>query len=289
MVMKLGNESVKFSVSMCVYGGDDPTRFDIAMESIVEQTLRPAEIILVVDGPVPAETDAVIEKNRRISKECGIRFCVYRFRRNKGHGTARRLSFDKCTHDHIALMDADDISVPDRFEKQIGYLKAHPDISVLGGQITEFIDQRDGRDTSRKAGCRIVPETDAAVSAYMKKRCPMNQVTVMFSKDAVRKVGGYIDWYCEEDYYLWIRLALAGYRFANLNTNLVNVRVGEEMYQRRGGIRYFKSEEKLQRFMYSRRMISLSRYMINVGERLIIQVLMPNRIRGWVFRKLARQ
>ncbi|MBR3419163.1 MAG: glycosyltransferase [Oscillospiraceae bacterium] len=287
--MKLNGETINFSVSMCVYGGDDPICFDIALESIVNQTLKPAEIVLVVDGAVPGEIDSVIEKYERICNERGIRFCVYRLRQNKGHGTARRVSFGMCTHEWIALMDADDISVPDRFEKQIGYLNAHPDISVIGGNITEFLNQPDGRDISRKAGSRIVPETDAAIKSYMKTRCPMNQVTVMFSKHAVRTAGGYIDWYCEEDYYLWIRLALAGFEFANLNTNLVNVRVGEEMYQRRGGIRYFRSEEKLQRFMYGKRMIGFSRYMINVGKRLIVQVLMPNRIRGWVFRKFARQ
>ena len=113
-------------------------------------------------------------------------------------------------------------------------------------------------------------------------------MTVMFKKESVVDVGGYLDWYCDEDYYLWIRLALAGYKFANINEILVNVRVGEEMYSRRGGIKYFKSEAKLQKFMLSKKMITLPRYLINVTERLIIQVLMPNKLRGFVFRKFAR-
>ena len=116
----------------------------------------------------------------------------------------------------------------------------------------------------------------------------MNQVTVMFKKTDVNNVGGYIDWYCEEDYYLWLRLALEGYKFANINEILVNVRVGKEMYSRRGGIKYFKSEAKLQKFMLSKKMITLPRYLINVTERLIIQVLMPNKLRGFIFRKFAR-
>ena len=116
----------------------------------------------------------------------------------------------------------------------------------------------------------------------------MNQMTVMFRKNAVSSVGGYKDWLCNEDYYLWIRLALAGYKFSNLQENLVNVRVGEEMYQRRGGIRYFKSEAKLQKYMYKHKMISFIRYFINVSERLIVQVIMPNKLRGWIFQKFAR-
>lgn len=111
---------------------------------------------------------------------------------------------------------------------------------------------------------------------------------LMFKKEDVISVGGYIDWYCEEDYYLWIRLALAGYKFGNVSENLVNVRVGKEMYGRRGGVKYFCSEAKLQSFMLKNKMIRFPRYVINVLERLILQVLMPNKLRGFVFQKIAR-
>ncbi len=158
----------------------------------------------------------------------------------------------------------------------------------MGGYITEFITSADLGDISKRAGSRIVPETDEDIKLYMKKRCPMNQVTVMFKKEDVAEVGGYIDWYCEEDYYLWIRLERAGKHFANIPENLVNVRVGEEMYQRRGGIKYFKSEAGIQRLMLKEKMIGFPQFIVNVGERLIVQVLMPNKLRGWVFQKFAR-
>ena len=180
-------------------------------------------------------------------------------------------------------MDADDISVPERFEKQLTVFENDKKLSVVGGNISEFID-----NTENTVGSRIVPKKDAEIKEYIKKRCPMNQVTVMFKKTDVNNVGGYIDWYCEEDYYLWLRLALAGYKFANINEILVNVRVGKEMYNRRGGIKYFKSEANLQRYMLRKKMITFPRYLINVTERLIIQVLMPNKLRGFVFQKFAR-
>ncbi len=88
----------------------------------------------------------------------------------------------------------------------------------------------------------------------------MNLVTVMLKKESVEKVGGYIDWYCEEDYYLWVRMVEAGMVFANLPDKLVNVRVGEEMCQRRGGKRYFDSEARLQKYMYKHGLISFTRY-----------------------------
>lgn len=280
--------SNEFSVSMCVYGGDNAAHFDAALSSIIEQTLKPTEIVLTVDGPVPESIEAVINKYQQ-TMNGSIAFKVIRLEKNVGHGEARRVCFDNCSCDLIALMDADDLSVPDRFQKQIQYFAEHPGVSVVGGYITEFITAVDPTDITQKAGSRIVPETDEDIKQYMKKRCPMNQVTVMFMKDDVAEVGGYIDWYCEEDYYLWIRLALAGKQFGNIPENLVNVRVGEEMYQRRGGWRYFKSEARLQKLMLDKKIISCGRFLINLGERLVLQVLMPNKIRGLLFQIVARK
>lgn len=270
---------LKFSVSMCVYGKDNPEWFKVAVDSILNQTVVPHEVVLVVDGPVPEDLDSLIEEYAKIES-----FRVIRLEKNMGHGEARRIGLDACSYELVALMDADDISVPNRFEKQLGVFAKDESLAIVGGNITEFI----GVPENVVAG-RIVPAIDEEIKAYMKKRCPMNQVTVMFRKDLVDSVGGYIDWYCEEDYYLWIRLALAGMRFANLQDNLVNVRIGADMYHRRGGMKYFKSEEKLQRYMLSHKVIGFGTYLSNVGQRLILQVLLPNKIRGWVFQNLARK
>ena len=279
---------MNFSVSICVYGKDSPEHFDVALESIVDQTLAPTEIVLTVDGPIPEAMEKIIAKYRERLENSRIGFKIIRLEKNMGHGEARRVCFENCSCQLIALMDADDLSVPDRFEKQIKYCLDNPEVSAVGGNITEFISADDPRDTSRKAGSRKVPEDDAGVKRFMRKRCPMNQMTVMFRKDDVAEVGGYVDWYCDEDYYLWIRLALAGKRFGNIPSDLVNVRVGTEMYRRRGGLKYFMSEYKLQKLMLAKGITGWFRFFINVAERFILQVLMPNRIRGWLFQKLAR-
>lgn len=277
-----------FSVSMCVYGKDNPTHFSAAIDSVVNQTVRPKEIVLTVDGPIPDKIKTIINKYQNSLSGTDIDFKVIWLNENKGHGEARRICFDNCSYDLIALMDADDLSVPTRFEKQISYLTTHSDISVVGGNIVEFITLADPTDITKTAGCRIVPETDHDIKQYMQKRCPMNQVTVMFKKDDVDEVGGYKDWYCEEDYYLWIRLALQNKKFGNIPENLVNVRVGEEMYQRRGGWKYFKSEAGIQSLMLQKKIIGFKRYAVNIGERFVIQVLMPPKLRGWIFQKFAR-
>ena len=271
-------ERQKFSVAMCVYGGDDPQWFAQAVDSILNQTAKPDEVVLVVDGPVPETLDTII---------CGYEqdpvFRVVRLAENQGHGNARRASLAACTNELVALMDADDLSVPDRFEKQLAMFAAQPDADIVGGMIDEFVESPD-----KVVGARHVPCTDEDIKVYLKGRCPMNQVTVMFKKSSVDAVGGYVDWYNDEDYYLWVRMYLAGMKFANTPDILVHVRVGADMYRRRGGWRYFKSEAKLQKYMWKNGVIGFGTFAVNVAKRLIVQVLLPNRLRGWVFKAFAR-
>lgn len=270
---------LSFSVSMCVYGGDRADWFKTAVDSIINQTVKPSEVVLVVDGPVPSELDAVICEYEQLDW-----FKVIRFEENQGHGNARRAGLAACTSELVALMDADDISAPNRFEKQLEVFENDGELAIVGGNITEFVDIPENIVAKR-----TVPSGDSEIKLYMKKRCPMNQMTVMFKKPLVDMVGGYVDWYCDEDYYLWLRMALAGLKFANVQDDLVNVRVGKEMYQRRGSWKYFKSEARLQKYMRKNKVIGFGTYFMNVSKRFIVQVLMPNKLRGWVFKKFARR
>ncbi len=269
----------QFSVSICVYGKDNPEYFDIAVESILNQTIPPTEVVLVVDGPVPDKLNEIINKY-----EANKLFNTIRLNKNQGHGNARRIGLQNCTNNLVALMDADDISYAYRFEKQLEIFKKNPNISVVGSMITEFIDDPNNIITKR-----IVPSEDIEIKKFMKKRCPINQMSVMFKKSVIEKAGNYIDWYNEEDYYLWIRLALIGAEFYNINDVLVNVRIGPEMYQRRGGVKYFFSEYKLQKYLYENNIIKLGLFLVNVIQRFIVQIVLPNKIRGFVFQVFARE
>ncbi len=271
--------NAKFSVFICVYNKDMPDHFHQALSSIVEQTLRPNDIILVVDGPVSPPIEQVIK-----IYENEPYFKIVRLSTNVGHGIARRIGLENCSNDLVALMDADDISIPTRFEKQIACLTQDDKISIVGGQIKEFVDSVDNI-----VGVRRVPLDDIEIKQYLKRRCPFNQVTVMFRKSAVEDAGGYLDWHYEEDYYLWIRMYERHLVFKNLDDTLVLVRVGHEMYQRRGGWMYFKSETALQRYMLSKGIIKPGMFFENVSVRFILQVLMPSRVRGYIFRKFARK
>lgn len=268
-----------FSVSMCVRGRDNPAWFCTAVESLLANTRRPDEIVITVDGPPSValgDVIAVYEKNPL--------FRIVRLPETRGHGEARRAGLAVCQYDLVAIMDADDIASPDRFERQIPLFEADPTLSVVGSQITEFIGTPDNL-----VARRAVLKTDKEIKRDMKKRCPFNMMTVVFRKSDAEKVGGFIDWYCNEDYYLWLRMLQKGMRFANLPDALVNARVGIEMYRRRGGRDYYASEKKLQKWMLENKIIGYGTYFINVSKRFIVQRLLPNRLRGWVFRTFARK
>lgn len=271
-----------FTVITSVYKNDNPVYVKRALESITTaQSVKPDEVVLVVDGPVPDDLRKLIIIITQTPPDL---YNVIWLSENKGLGNALRIGVENAKYDIVARMDSDDVSAPDRFEKQIAYLEAYPDCDVVGGQMSEFIDIE-----NNIVGNRSVPCDNRDIKQYLKSRCPLNHVTVMMRKDAVLKVGNYQDWHYNEDYYLWIRMALEGCRFANLPDTLVNVRVGKEMYARRGGWKYFKSEKGLQDYMLGHKMISLPRYCYNVFGRFVIQVAMPNKLRGFIFQKLFRK
>ena len=273
-------EHQPFSVAISVYRNDIPAYFDRALESITDQqTVKPDEIVLVVDGPVPDEINAVIDK---YSKKYNLK--VIRLETNGGLGNALKIATENCSNELIARMDSDDVSSPSRFEEQLSFFGNNPDIDVVGGDISEFIGEE-----SNVVAIRKVPSNNSQIRKYMKKRCAMNPVSTMFKKSSLISIGGYQDWYCNEDYFLWIRMWLNDAVFANTGSVLVNVRTGTDMYARRGGRQYFQSEKKLQKFMYKHKMISFPLYFINVAKRFIVQRLMTNSMRGHFYRKYARK
>ena len=272
----------KFSIITSVYKNDKPEHVREALDSmLVEQTTKPSEIVLVRDGQVPDELESIL--NEYESRYHNI-FNIIRLEQNRGLGNALKLGVETAKYDIIARMDSDDICLPNRFEQQLKYMNENPDTDIVGGQMTEFIGSSDNI-----VGTRVVPCTNAEIYEYMKNRCALNHVTVMFKKDAVLKVGNYQDWFWNEDYYLWIRMMIKGCQFANLPEPLVNVRSGADQYARRGGRKYYESEKGIKKLQLENKMISKVEYFYFVAQRCIIQILMPNWLRGWVFRTFARQ
>ena len=113
-------------------------------------------------------------------------------------------------------------------------------------------------------------------------------MSVLFKKSKVEEAGGYKHWFYDEDSYLWARMYLVNTKFANIDEVLVYTRINEETFQRRGGYKYYKSERDLFKFMYKNKIINWAEYQEAKFIRFVVQVLMPNSVRQWFFKKFAR-
>jgi glycosyltransferase involved in cell wall biosynthesis len=267
-----------FSVAMCLYAGDSLENFKRALGSVLSQTLQARQIVIVVDGPVPNDYLDFLEQISSEQNEVEI----IHLPKNMGHGFARQKSLEQCRYDLVALMDSDDICLEERFALQVEFMKKNPDISVLGAQIMEF-------DESGDRTMRHVQIKNQDIIKSMKYRCPMNQMTVMFRKADVLNAGGYLDWFNNEDYYLWVRMHRAGALFHNLDKVLVRVRVDEKLYRRRRGWRYFLSEARLQLLMFNLHLITIPILCLNVLVRFIVQCLLPPALIQYVYKYLLRK
>lgn len=271
----------EFSVLMSVYKNDVAENVKTAVKSIVEQTARPSQVVIVVDGPVPNDT---LQALNDLQKEYVDLIEIYPLEQNVGLGNALKEGMKYCKYELVARMDSDDIAVDSRFEKQLAMFENDDELSIVGSDIAEFIG-----DESNVVSVRDVPQEHNEICEYLKKRCPFNHMTVMFKKSQVEKAGGYLHWFYNEDSYLWVRMYLAGCKFANIKENLVYARINEDTFYRRGGKKYYNSERDLFKFMLNNKVINKSQYRKSCFMRYIIQVLMPNRIRKFVFLKLMRQ
>lgn len=270
-----------FSICTSVYKNDRPEYVRVALDSVlVDQSVKPTEVVLVQDGQVSDGLSSLLSEYE--SKYPEVMHTI-RLERNAGLGNALKLGVENAKYDICARMDSDDICSSDRFEKQLAYLKEHPECDIVGGQITEFIDTPDNI-----VGKREVPCDNEAIYHYMRSRCALNHPTVMFRKKAVLDAGNYQDWFWNEDYYMWIRMMERGCVFANLPDVLVNMRSGLDQYGRRGGKKYFNSEIGIKKLMFEKGMITRKEYFINYIQRFIIQLMLPKSVRGWVIRTFAR-
>lgn len=219
---------MKYSVLMSVYKNDSPVFLETALKSIFEdQTRKPDEIVVVFDGPLTEELYHTLDMFKK-GKEEVVRY--YPQGENKSLGEALRIGSEKCKGDYILRMDSDDVSDPLRFEKQISFIEAHPEIDVVGTDIAEFIESPD--EPNKRM--RVCPSKHEDIVRMGKKRNPMNHVTACINREALVKCGGYQTLLLLEDYYLWLHMMVAGCKLANINEPLVYVRVGNGFDSKRG-------------------------------------------------------
>ena len=249
---------MKFSALMSVYRNDNPEHLRLALRSIYEnQTKKPDEIIVIFDGPLTNELYQVLEEFA-MDKCDVVRY--YPQENNCGLGASLKIGTKYCSGDYIVRMDADDISHPMRFEKQISYIESHPEIDVLGTDIAEFDQSID----EKKLRIRSCPQKHDRIVHMGKTRNPMNHVSVCIKKSALEKCGGYEELPLLEDYYLWLKMIVAGCKLENINESLVYVRVGNGFVSKRGSRKRVHGWWILQNYMLDNKLIGLFKAMSNM-------------------------
>lgn len=222
--MNLINENNKYSVLMSVYKNDNPQYLLLAIDSMLKQTIPPDQFVIVEDGPIGEELEEVI----RGYEEDNELFTVVRLEKNGGLGNALNQGFKVCRNDLVARMDADDISKPDRCEKQLRTFANNPKLVILGTQIDEFIGTPDNVVSSRQVPC-----TYKDIRKFARRRSPFNHPTVMYKKVEILKLGGYTAYGRKEDLDLFIRAVNNEFYSRNLPESLLYYRTSEDNLKRR--------------------------------------------------------
>lgn len=269
--------SIRFSVVMSVYRADCPILFQKAVDSVLNQTLKPTEVIVVADGPVGGEIEEVLKS---LSSSDIIK--IIKLDQNRGLAFARKLAISESSNELIAVMDSDDVSVPDRFEQQIHEL-SDGKTDVVGGWIEEFNLNPEDQGLIRKT-----PIHYEDVYRLGKWRNPINHVTLMFKKSSYEKVGGYSELLANEDWELISRMLANGLLIRSVPRVLVHVRGGDDMVVRRRSSRQFWGEMKAFKLMYKCNYLSLVELVANVCLRTTIRML-PMSFTAYLYRNVLRK
>lgn len=267
-----------YSVVMAIYKKDRPEWFQQALQSLQNQTVISDDIVIVADGPLTPQLDAVL---RQYEDEKSI--SLIRLRKNKGLGNALNIGIEQTKNELIARMDSDDIAVLNRFELQMTEFDKNPKLDILGGQIAEFINNPDEIVAHRK-----VPTTHAEIKKFARRRSPFNHPTIMYRKSTIQKLGCYdVSAIRVEDYDLWLRALSQGAVCANLDSVLLNYRSTIDAMRRRKTLTSLRNHIKARTRFYTRGYISLTDLLYGVMTQTVLFV-MPTKLANAVFNKVVR-
>ena len=262
---------------MSIYYKEKAEYFDRCMQSIWdEQSVKPDEIVLVQDGRL---TDALYETINKWKERLGDSFKAIPLEKNVGTGKAKNIGLQECKYELIAIMDTDDISRRDRFEKQLKVFE-NANIDVCSSWVGEF-----EKDENTIVSYRKLPENHNEIISFAKKRMPVNHPATMYKKSIALKVGGYMHMLWFEDYYLMVRMILNGAKFYNIPESLVNMRAGYGQLERRSGIKYALSELALQKEFLKLGFINPYEFIRNVMIRFVVRIV-PKSLVKMIYKRL---
>ena len=214
-----------FTVLQSVYKKDNPIFLSQSLQSIAENTVQPACVVLVKDGVLTLELESVISewKSKLLLKVVGY---------EKNHGLAHALNYGLqfVETELVARMDSDDICFPDRFEKQLAQFEADSSLEILGGGIEEFYIEENGAEFRR---VRLYPKWTDSKSRTLYRGTPVAHPTLMMKTALLKEFGYSENTKCNEDIDLWFRILAAGNRIRTLQEPILHFRITDGTFRRR--------------------------------------------------------
>ena len=267
------NEMQSYSVLMSVYKNDKVDYLCSAIDSMLKQTVKPEQFVIVIDGPISNSLENVIIDYSISMPQI---FTILRLKENGGLGNALNQGLKLCRNELVARMDSDDISKKYRCEKQLCAFRTNPKLCIVGTQIDEFIDNVDNV-VSR----RIVPTNQNEIQKFAKRRSPFNHPTVMYRKSIIESLGGYGIYGRKEDLDLFIRCVNSGVKMENLEESLLYYRTSNDNLQRRMTWTNCKEYIQIMNRFRKKKFINCSDFMYVLFGQLAM-FLLPPKIVKWL-------
>ena len=268
-----------FCVLMPVYSKDSALLFKEAITSVMSNSLQPDQFIIVADGPLTIDLLRVIQK---VNSDYMNFIEIIMLPKNLGLSGALNEGLKRVRFPWVARADADDFNLPNRFQDMAKLLALNPKLELMSSSILE-IDER-----KNPVCIRRVPETESEIRKFIKYRNPFNHMAVVYSLSAVLACGGYPKVHLMEDYALWSIMIAQGARVGNSHDILVHATAGSNMYKRRAGLLYVKSEIDIQKILVRNGFKSILNGFISGFFRSII-FISPNFIRALTYTTLLRE
>ncbi len=265
-----------YSVLMSLYKKEHPEYLRLALDSMINQTVKPDEIVLVEDGSLTDELHKVVEEYKD-------HLTIVINEKNLGLGLALNEGLKACRNELVARMDTDDISKSDRFEKQLRRFEEKPELVIVGSYIDEFVDTPDNIISQRR-----VPTDSQSIYKYAMKRSAFNHPTVMYKRSAVLAEGGYNDLRRNQDVDLFGRMLFKGYKAENIDEALLWFRSSDELAVRRKSWEntksYIATIKKFWKMGYSS---FFDFAMVAIAQTGVF--IMPAKLQNWIYKKFLRK
>ncbi|MCR5271623.1 MAG: glycosyltransferase [Lachnospiraceae bacterium] len=277
------NDSANYSVLMSVYYRENPMFLRESIESMLSQTLKTDDFVIICDGPLTEELDLVLDEYENKYPDV---IHIHRLKENGGLTKALNYGLPLAKNSLVARMDSDDISMPNRCETQVKRFLENDKLTLLGATLTEFITTEDKKMLPQKE--KKVPLRYEEILRYSRRRNPFNHPTMMYRKEKVLEVGGYREWSLFEDYDLWTRMLAAGYVGENVEESLLYMRTEAGMYDRRGGWSYAKKAVAFRWNLHRSGYSSLLDFLVSACGQMLV-CLVPSGIRKKIYDKALRK